>query len=149
MASPLPPESPQSSSGSIDTRQPALDDLVSIFIASKRSLSTINQVWRARDLVESGREALERNAILAASNSFVRCAVDVQLDSLAGIRYGGRVMEIEGSAELKVRHMLFIQFWFSNIPVGHRQSPRSSLRATQQHHGRTESHPGCPCLSPS
>jgi autophagy-related protein 17 len=103
MASPDPQDSPLSSEHDLDPSNLSLDQLVDIFLASKRSLSCINLVWKAREIVETGRDAVEENAILAAKNSFVRYAVDVQMESLEAIRHGGGLVQAEGREELQVR----------------------------------------------
>jgi autophagy-related protein 17 len=103
MASPDPQDSPLSSEHDLDPNNLSLDQLVDVFLASKRSLSCVNQVWRARDIVDTGRDAVEENAILAAKNSFVRYAVDVQMESLEAIKHGSSLVQAEGRQELQVR----------------------------------------------
>src|ERR1700760_2013487 len=98
MVSP-PAESPLSSSESLPFKPPTLDELVEYFLAAKRSLSTINHVWRAREIVDAGRQALEENARLAAKDSFVRHALDIQVESLQAIRHGTKVVESGGHKE--------------------------------------------------
>jgi autophagy-related protein 17 len=100
-------ESPLSSNGSLYTKQPTLDELVEHFLAAKRSLSTIVQVWRAREIVDAGREAIEEHAILSAKNAFVRQAIDVQGESLLAIRHGAHVVESEGHQELQVKRISY------------------------------------------
>jgi hypothetical protein len=102
MADPTTGDSANSSHEVLDPRKVTLNDIVDTFLAAKRSLLSIELVARAREIVESGRVALEENATLAASNSFVKAAVELQLDSLNGIRAGGKAVEIEGYQELKV-----------------------------------------------
>jgi autophagy-related protein 17 len=99
-----PADSPLSSEESLDANPepPTLDQLVEYFLASKRSLSSISQVWRARENVDAGREAIEENAVLHARNTFVRRAVDVQVGSLLAIRHGARLVESDGQKELEV-----------------------------------------------
>jgi autophagy-related protein 17 len=106
MASPPPSESEESSVTSLETRDPTLEELVEMLLASKRSLSSINQIWRAREIVDACRDAVEENAVLTARNTFVRHAVSEQLGSLEAIRQGARVVELEGHQELKVRQDL-------------------------------------------
>ncbi|KAF2663627.1 hypothetical protein BT63DRAFT_460742 [Microthyrium microscopicum] len=101
MGSPQPPDSPSSSVGSLEVDEPSLDQLVGIFLASKRSLLSTEQVRRAQEIVDTGRGAVEENAVLTARNSFVRYAVSVQLESLEAIRQGVRVVESDGQLELK------------------------------------------------
>ncbi|RDI86721.1 hypothetical protein Vi05172_g3151 [Venturia inaequalis] len=86
--------SPGSSQGSFS--EPSLEQLVEYFLSSKRSLSSISAVWRAREIVDSGREALEENAALCAKNTFVRHALDGQIEALEAIRHGASVVDAEG-----------------------------------------------------
>ena len=106
MASPDAQDSPLSSEHHLNPSDLSLDQLVDIFLASKRSLSCIPLVQRAQEIVETGRDAVEENAVLAARNSFVRYAVDMQMESLEGIRCGGGAVRREGRDELQVYHSL-------------------------------------------
>jgi autophagy-related protein 17 len=92
--------SPGSSQGSFE--EPTLEQLVEDFLSSKRSLSSISLVWRAREIVDSGRQALEENAALSAQNSFVRHAVDRQIEALEAIRHGASVADAEGFEDFQV-----------------------------------------------
>lgn len=92
--------SPASSQGSFS--EPSLEQLVEYFLSSKRSLSSISLVWRAREIVDSGREALEENAALCAKNTFVRHAVDGQIEALEAIRHGAGVVDAEGYDDFQV-----------------------------------------------
>jgi autophagy-related protein 17 len=94
-------DSPTSSQGSF--HEPNLEQLVEHLLASKRSLSCINLIWRAREIVDNGREALEDNASLCAKNSFVKCALDKQVDSLEAVRYGATLVDTEANDEFTVR----------------------------------------------
>jgi autophagy-related protein 17 len=95
MASPRLNDSSQSSEPDLDPDNLSLDQLVDLFLASKRSLSCTNHVWRAREIVHTARDAVEDNAKVSARNSFVRYAVDVQLESLEAIRLGGSLIQSE------------------------------------------------------
>jgi hypothetical protein len=99
MASPRLNDSSQSSEPDLDPDNLSLNQLVDLFLASKRSLSCINQVWRAREIVHTARDAVEDNAKVSARNSFVRYAVDVQLESLEAIRLGGGLIQSETGEE--------------------------------------------------
>jgi autophagy-related protein 17 len=103
MASPPAQPSPTSSQGSFE--EPNLSQLVEYLLASKRSLSSISLVWRARDIVDSGRSALEENAALCAKNAFVRHAVDGQIEALEAIRHGAALVDAEGFEEFQVFHI--------------------------------------------
>lgn len=86
-----------------------LEDLVTHFVASKRSLQTQTILWRANDIVTSARELLEENALLAAKNTFVRTIVDEQLDALEAVRRGIDVVEAHAQAEFKVSSHLSLR----------------------------------------
>jgi autophagy-related protein 17 len=108
MASPQPPpaDSPLSGSSTIDPRTVSLDELVGIFLASKRSLSCIDQVRRARSIVEEARDAVEANAVIHAKTVFLHTALDDQVDRLHCIGHFARSVESEGNSDLQVRqHM--------------------------------------------
>jgi autophagy-related protein 17 len=100
MASPPAPTSPTSSHGSFE--EPNLSQLVEYLLASKRSLSSLSLVWRARDIVDLGRGALEENAARYAQRTYVRHAVDGQLEALEAIRHGAAVADAEGYEEFEV-----------------------------------------------
>lgn len=97
-----PPAPPSIGSSQSSFHEPNLEQLVEYLLASKRSLSSISHVWRAREIVESGRAALEENATLCAKNTFVRHALDKQIESLEAIRYGVNVADAEGFDEFTV-----------------------------------------------
>jgi autophagy-related protein 17 len=106
MASPASPASSASSGSSrlFDPNRPqTLEDLVNHFVASKRSLNTQTVLWRANEIVNTARELLEENAILAAKTSSIRAIVDEQVDALEAVRRGIDVVEAEVQAEFKVR----------------------------------------------
>jgi autophagy-related protein 17 len=94
--------SPASSASSASSRRSvALDDLVSLFVASKRSLNSQTVLWRANDIVNSARELLEENAVLAAKNAALRTITEQQVDALEAVRRGIDVAEAEVQAEFK------------------------------------------------
>ena len=105
MASPqIPPsDSPLSGSSTIDPRTVSLDELVGIFLASKRSLACIDQVRRARSIVEEARDAVEANAVLHAKTVFLHTGLDEQVERLHCIGHFARSVESEGHADLQVR----------------------------------------------
>ena len=126
-----------------------------LYIASKRSLSSISLIWRAREIVDSGREALEDNASLCARNSFVRSALDKQVDSLEAIRYGATVVDAEGHDEFQVRILISYNCVHFNddsdltpMTTGHSSisrrrfcSPPEDTRLATQHTGRASFSP--------
>lgn len=103
------PTSPASSTSSVASRRSfdqnrpqTLEDLVQLFVASKRSLNTQTVLWRANEIVNTARELLEENAILAAKNASIRNIVEQQIDSLEAVRRGIHVVETEVESEFKV-----------------------------------------------
>jgi hypothetical protein len=121
MASPRLNDSSQSSEPELDPNNLSLDKLVDLFLASKRSLSCTHHVWRAREIVHTARDAVEDNAKVAARNSFVRYAVDVQLESLEAIRLGGSLIQSETRDEHDVGEILM----GSKITCAHRYRMQS------------------------
>jgi autophagy-related protein 17 len=104
------PPSPASSTSSADSRRSfdssrpqTLEDLVNHFVASKRSLNTQTVLWRANDLVNTARQLLEENAVLAAKNTSIRNIVEQQVDALEAVRRGIDVFEAEITVEFKVQ----------------------------------------------
>jgi autophagy-related protein 17 len=106
MASPPSPASSASSASSrpsLEQHRPlSLEDLITHFVASKRSLNTQTILWRANDIVNSARALLEENAILSAKNASIRNIVDEQIDSLMAVRRGIEVIEADVQVEYKV-----------------------------------------------
>jgi autophagy-related protein 17 len=106
MASPTSPASSISSAGSRrsfdQNRSQTLGDLISHFVASKRALNTQTVLWRANDLVNTARELLEENAVLAAKNTCIRNIVEQQVDALEAVRRGVSDIEAEITVEFKV-----------------------------------------------
>jgi hypothetical protein len=87
---------------------------VDYLLSSKRSLSSIGLIWRAREIVDSGREALEENAALCAKNTFVRRALDKQVESLEAIRYGAAAVDVEGWDEFQV-FLYIMQHYYPSL----------------------------------
>jgi len=100
--SPAAGHSSGSSNESIWDKHPSLEQLVEHFLASKRSLSAITHVSRAREIVDSGRHALEENAVLSAKNAFVKHAIHKQIEAFDAIRYGASIVDAEGNDEFQV-----------------------------------------------
>lgn len=65
----------------------ALEGLVSHLLASKRSLSSINHVWRANELVTSTRASLETAVVTSARTSFLERGITSQLDLLYSVQH--------------------------------------------------------------
>lgn len=90
------------SSVSIREASPApssLDTLVSHLVASKRSLSSIEHVWRANEIVTSTRLHLEASVITSARTSFLRAGITTQLHTLQGVHAHSKAIEAEGAEE--------------------------------------------------
>lgn len=68
----------------------ALEGLVSHLLASKRSLSAINHVWRANELVTSTRACLETAVVTSARTSFLQRGITSQLDLLYSVQHHNR-----------------------------------------------------------
>jgi autophagy-related protein 17 len=60
-------------------------------------------LWRANDLVNTARQLLEENAVLAAKNTSIRNIVEQQVDALEAVRRGIDVFEAEITVEFKVQ----------------------------------------------
>lgn len=78
---------------------PDLDTLVSHLVAAKRSLSSINHVWRANEIVRAARSALEESVILSARTGFLRRGLDDQLRLLYDVRAEVEDVAIRGRSE--------------------------------------------------
>ncbi|KAL8668471.1 MAG: hypothetical protein Q9168_006898 [Polycauliona sp. 1 TL-2023] len=90
------------SSASVREASPApssLDTLVSHLVASKRSLSSIEHVWRANEIVTSTRLHLETSVITSARTSFLRAGITTQLDILERVHANSKAIEAEGADE--------------------------------------------------
>lgn len=88
--------SSQSTSGSLSARGqserhdpklvPQLDTLISHLLAAKRSLSSINHVWRANEIVTASRSALEESVVVSSRTGFLRRGLNCQLRLLYNVR---------------------------------------------------------------
>ncbi|KAJ5668645.1 hypothetical protein N7462_009715 [Penicillium macrosclerotiorum] len=63
-----------------------LDTLLSHLLAAKRSLSSINHVWRANEIVTSARAALEESVVVSSRTGFLRRGLNNQLQLLYNVR---------------------------------------------------------------
>lgn len=79
-----------------------LESLVSHLLASKRSLSSINHVYRANELVTSTRKSLETSVITSARIEFVRSGIDSQVRILARVRNNTEGVAKESATEFEV-----------------------------------------------
>lgn len=78
---------------------PSLESLVSHLVASKRSLSSVEQVWRANEIVESTKSHLEASVITSARTSFLRSGIATQLHTLKLVHAHNKAVEREGELE--------------------------------------------------
>jgi autophagy-related protein 17 len=65
---------------------PQLETLISHLLAAKRSLSSINHVWRANEIVTASRSALEESVIVSSRTNFLRRGLNHQLRLLYHVR---------------------------------------------------------------
>jgi len=66
--------------------KPQLETLISHLVAAKRSLSSITHVWRANEIVNTARSALEESVVVSARTGFLRRGLNNQLRLLYGVR---------------------------------------------------------------
>jgi autophagy-related protein 17 len=106
MASPPSPASSTSSASSSKSQElsgpQTLEDLVTHFVASKRSLQTQTILWRANEIVLSARRLLEENAILAAKNVYIGNIDSHQVDLLEAMCRAIHIIEADVQTEFKV-----------------------------------------------
>ena len=74
---------------------------MSHLLASKRSLSSINHVYRANELVTATRNSLETSVITSARTEFLRSGIDSQVQILTRVRNNIEGVAREGAAEFK------------------------------------------------
>ena len=79
-----------------------LETLVSYLLASKRSLSSIDHVWRANEIVTSARTALEDSVVLRARTGFIQRGIGEQIQILRAVQGGVNHVARQGQAEFKV-----------------------------------------------
>lgn len=91
-----------SSNEALAEKRPSLERLVSHFVASKRSLASVNHVWRANEIVATARTSIEKIACLCARNNFFRQSIENQLLSLRAVRHGIEVVGQDGQVDFKV-----------------------------------------------
>jgi autophagy-related protein 17 len=99
-ASPSPAVSTHGSLAS--SSKPVLDSLIAHLVASKRSLSSIDLVWRANELVTSARAALEESVVLGARSGFLKRGIAGQAKVLCRVRDGIENVAREGQVEFDV-----------------------------------------------
>ncbi|EAW14316.1 autophagy-related protein 17 [Aspergillus clavatus NRRL 1] len=78
---------------------PQLDTLISHLVAAKRSLSSINHVWRANEIVTTARAALEESVVVSARTGFLRRGLNNQLRLLYSVRTEVEEISLRGRSE--------------------------------------------------
>ncbi|KAI9776257.1 MAG: autophagy protein 17 [Geoglossum umbratile] len=97
-----PPSPANSAHGDLDaSSKSALEILIAHLVASKRSLSSIDLVWRANELVTSARAALEESVILGARSGFLKQGIAGQVKVLRWVRDGIEDVAREGHVEFE------------------------------------------------
>ena len=84
-----------------DLSEPPLETLVSHLLAAKRSLSSVDHVYRANDLVTSTRQALESHTVTASRIRFLRDGNLSQLRILDHVQSHTRTITQEIVAEFQ------------------------------------------------
>src|SRR5277367_4393420 len=92
--------SPNNSQTNQDIDVP-LKTLVSHLLAAKRSLSSINTVWRANEIVTSARSAVEKSIILDSRTAFLRRGISQQAKVLRKVRNGVDHVYKEGQRDFQ------------------------------------------------
>ncbi|KAL8706121.1 MAG: hypothetical protein Q9201_000823 [Fulgogasparrea decipioides] len=97
MVSPIPSPPPEA-----ELADPSsLETLVSHLVASKRSLSSIEHVLRANEIVTSTRVHLKASVIISSRTSFLRAGINTQLRTLGYVHKHNRAIELEGAEEYR------------------------------------------------
>jgi autophagy-related protein 17 len=65
---------------------PQVDTLISYLLGAKRSLTSINHVWRANEIVTASHSALENSVVVCSRTGFLRRGLNGQLRLLYDIR---------------------------------------------------------------
>lgn len=82
-----------------------LERLVSHFVAAKRSLSATSHVYRANELVSTGRRLVEDSAVLGAKNAFIRHGVGEEANALISVRNALDGVGTDADIDFKVRNL--------------------------------------------
>ncbi|KKK12566.1 hypothetical protein P175DRAFT_0534093 [Aspergillus ochraceoroseus IBT 24754] len=78
---------------------PRLETLISHLVAAKRSLSSINHVWRANEIVTAARSTLEESVVVSARTGFLRNGLNNQLRLLYNVRSEVEEISLRGRSE--------------------------------------------------
>ena len=87
-----------------DNPQDQLETLISHLVAAKRSLSSINHVWRANEIVTAARSAVEESVVAYSRTGFLRHGLNNQLRLLYSVR--GEVEEVSRRGRAEFSNML-------------------------------------------
>lgn len=82
-----------------ETGPPPLETLISHLVAAKRSLSSINHVWRANEIVTTARSTLEQSVVVSARTGFLRSGLNNQLRLLYNVRAEVEEVSLRGRSE--------------------------------------------------
>ncbi|PIG80215.1 autophagy-related protein 17 [Aspergillus arachidicola] len=82
-----------------ENSMPQLETLISHLVAAKRSLSSINHVWRANEIVTAARSALEESVVVSARTGFLRRGLNNQLRLLYSVRTEVQEVSLRGRSE--------------------------------------------------
>lgn len=82
-----------------ESSMPQLETLISHLVAAKRSLSSINHVWRANEIVTAARSALEESVVVSARTGFLRRGLNNQLRLLYNVRTEVEEVSLRGRSE--------------------------------------------------
>ncbi|KAL2830120.1 autophagy-related protein 17 [Aspergillus pseudoustus] len=91
----LPPAEP----GNETTGPPPLETLISHLVGAKRSLSSINHVWRANEIVTAARSTLEESVVISARIGFLRSGLNSQLRLLYNVRAEVEEISLRGRSK--------------------------------------------------
>ncbi|KAL3471941.1 autophagy-related protein 17 [Aspergillus californicus] len=91
----VPPDEPRGH----ECGPPPLETLISHLVAAKRSLSSINHVWRANEIVTTARSTLEGAVVVSARTGFLRSGLNNQLRLLYNVRAEVEEISLRGRSE--------------------------------------------------
>ena len=89
---------------------PTLDRLITHFVAAKKSLSSTSQVYRANEIVQDARKALEEAAVLKAKNTFIRNGADEELHVLQAVGTGLDTVGREAQVDFQVSTVSLVTY---------------------------------------
>ncbi|KAB8230956.1 autophagy protein 17 [Aspergillus alliaceus] len=89
----------QDTSPGKESSMPQLETLISHLVAAKRSLSSINHVWHANEIVTAARSALEESVVISARTGFLRRGLNNQLRLLYSVRTEVQEVSLRGRSE--------------------------------------------------